>query len=236
MAADLAARILSWPVPRRQRANAQLLDDCQLVLWSGAHAPSSAGGAPVVAAAQLTESSDSPSRATWLASSKLDPGGVLEIPLSGAAGGSIPVSEIELPPFPPSLAAPVDPYPWEGPRPHLLPPGEYELPREMFPAESPEQAAPNALPAPGSVVPRQLPSADVDSQEITGMTQAAHAVAQPQLLSELSDLDLMHRLREDPPAHSAAIEAQLRSAASGRASCSWRTSWWIPTHECDGSC
>jgi len=208
VAADLAMRILAWPLAPQTPGNVQMLAHCQHILQAveptarvarvdGAATPASKQ--PVV---------PTPAARPEMEPDMADPVDIIALPDDDLPGGNLPVEEVPLPPLPPSLTDPPSPRPLYGEPPRLVPPsGRQQLPRVMFPDAPP---APEPQPVlPDSPIPRQLPEDARDDRQMNRLTGATMEMA-PHGLEHLADLDLLERLRGATPTQQNEVENELR--------------------------
>ncbi len=195
-AADLARRILQWPVVDSTTDSVQVITDCERVAQRWVNASLSVAGGQVAA----TPQSKPPTQPTAAANDAVPHGVDLPQPIEPPAlpGGGLPVEAVELPPLPPSLAAspqvPLAP----ANEPRLAPPPMHELPRELFPES--DQREPNILP--GTVVPESRAPQNVDIADPTASItspRANNSAHRPppvdaQSANALSDFELVRRL------------------------------------------
>ncbi len=204
VAADLASRILRWPMRSQRVRRVEVIAHCEQVLRSFAEV----GPTPRSEVPRPAELARGTAVATSHTSiDTLDPRGVLRLPLAGEPGGGLPIQEVEIPPFPPSLADAVVPRPVAGDEPDLMPAIGKQLPYVLFPEN--EEPVEDPVPAaPASPVPRQLDPELQDSPEATKLSSAAINRLDDEL-ERLPDLDLIRRLSDPRSWMGAAVESQL---------------------------
>ncbi len=216
-AADLATRILQWPVRSRVTNRVELIADCNKVLQSAPVPSASVPSPPIsshvmqVAAEYTAGESPLPPAAVRASSASTDPRGILELPLAYTPGGDLPIREVELPPLPPSLATPPSPQPLREGVPRLLAPSGTQLPRVIFPDDRPWQD-PNAVPSSPRAPHPLAPGAEEDprAKKLAPASATQRQADQPPGLERLADLDLIGRLRGSSPAELEEVEKQLR--------------------------
>ena len=210
-AADLALRILDWPIDNRQVLRATLIADCEHVLRVQQGRSVSAAG--VVANVQHSPAegtvsqealrvAPSPTRASWATSS--------------LPGGDLPIAEIELPSSPTSLATVPTPHPAQKGEPALLPTPTPVPTQEPGPAaeSSSDEARLAETPTPTDTTPTDLrswnspPDEPASVRPLSGTTSNDSAVD----LETLSDLDLIRSLA----AHDSELTRQAEAALQRR--------------------
>ncbi len=212
IAADLARRIINWPAYSQRFRRPDVIAHCERILRSMAVA----GPSPSSDVAEP----DVPDRGSTIAAAQAathdtDPQGVMNIPLAGETGGGLHIEEVQIPPFPPSLADAVVPSPLVGDEPQLIPPIGKQLPYVMFPENESPLADP-VPPMPVSPAPRELAPQLQDDSEATHMPSAAKKRLEFEL-EHLPDLDLIRRLNDPRTWMATAAESQLENRGFGEA-------------------
>ncbi len=205
MAADLARRILRWPLHSKNVSRVDVTVACEKILRSYAEA-ASVPALPTPVAEQAAERSSVAT--SYTGTDETNPQGELNIPLAGEAGGGLPIEAVKIPPFPPSLAGPAVPRPLSDGEPALLPPTGKGLPYVMFPEnEHPSQDP--LPPEPLSPVPHQL-DPELRRGHDAKQLSATSAPRVEDELERLPDLDLIRRLSDPRSWMACAVEDQLR--------------------------
>ena len=200
VAADLALRILDWPIDNRQVPRATLIADCEYVMRTqqGSSGSITSQGAsaelsPIENAARPETPRDV--RGSVRGSATAVSGVSADWDTAPTPGGDLPIAETELPPVTASLAEFATPRPAEDREPDLLPPSRSNsVPSSGKMSLSDE---PQPVPAPPTSVPLSDPPFDAPpSVETRSQTPAGARLGN---LETRSDLDLIRSLDGHDP-------------------------------------
>ncbi|MFW6168881.1 MAG: hypothetical protein ACODAD_00225 [Planctomycetota bacterium] len=201
VAADLALRIVHWPLESPAVSKPELLADCERLLQEAATRPRS----------EITESpaSKDPTGETVMASHAVPSiqtsGGIVD-PLAHARlpGGGLPIEETEIPaPIPvPDKGSNASPTADGAPR-------RFTLPERREPGRLPDSPPEEVSDSVDRDV-RPSPSDRDATAKLNSVPSPDPAPSLDQRLEQLSDLDLIHRLTGSSESEVTAVERELR--------------------------
>lgn len=205
VAADLAIRILHWPVTSSSVLGPEFVTYCERVLRA---VPETQGGQTASRSVPHQDLSLNRNDSHRVPGTQ-DLGQALQLPLAdvdGAPGGNLPIEEVEIPSWPPSLATSPSREHVTGDESRLMASPNRRAPRAIFSDKSEHEGGAASSDRPP---PRQLP-VDVEDDAERNYVSRMSATRQDRKLERLSDLELIRQLTGSSSTTVSAVERELR--------------------------